>query len=105
MLLGANTEESSKRDYGIADRPADLVDHEPLDAAQIVALWVVYSCSFNAVTFDQGLTSPVSRSSSRSCTCERYWWGFRNPANTAGKPSAMSEKEFEQIKCPDRLTN
>src|SRR6516165_2208307 len=69
MFLGANTEESSKRDYGIADRPADLVDHEPLDAAQVVALWVVYVCSFNAVTFDQGLkglTSPVSHSRSRS---------------------------------------
>ena len=55
MLLGAHSEEPSKRHDGIGHAPADLFDHQALDAADIAPFRVVDRGSFDTSLSMSGL--------------------------------------------------
>ena len=59
MLFSTHSEETSKRHYGIGYATADLVDHQTLNAADIIALWVVDGGSFDSIALNERLPGQV----------------------------------------------
>ena len=41
MLLGTHAEKTSERHHGVSNPATNLFDHEALDAAEIVPLWII----------------------------------------------------------------
>src|SRR5215204_1178210 len=54
VLVRPESKEAAERHNGVSGAPADLVDHHSLDGSDVVALEVVYGCTFNPIALNQG---------------------------------------------------
>src|SRR5262249_6634246 len=73
VLLLTHAQEATERHYRVSDVAADLLDHQPLDAADVVALRIVDGRALHAIALDQGLSSHHSLVSHDSFPLMGIW--------------------------------
>ena len=56
MLFRTHTQKAAERHHGVSNTAADLFDHEPIDAPDVVPRRVIDRRAFDSVTLDEGLT-------------------------------------------------
>src|SRR5215217_4604675 len=84
MLLCSHPEKASERHHGVRDATAYLLDHQTLDASDVITSWVIDRRTFHPVALDQGL----ARHFCSSCLCHGILHNSLSiqPANTTKVP-------------------
>jgi hypothetical protein len=71
VLLLAQAQEAAERHHGIGNPAADLLDHQPLDRADLVAIRIVDGRALDPIALDQRLTERLGRKLARGVKSRR----------------------------------